>query len=860
MYRLMELLIALSLVWSGEGAWSRDALSKVNTRTQLSETEIVIDCTTQQDIGQLGIMMTNDGSIATGQGLDPGCYVAEDTIAGCEFPAFSRRIHMYYAGIMVGGIVAGDTLVTHGYVTYHEDKEFRPNWIDGHRIKFASSLNQEESAVSESDIIVEYTDTAVQYLSQRSYDFLETRLHRPLGLQVTQRSYAWSYTYAADIVFFDLILRNISENRIQGAFIGLYFDGDVHYAPITDGLGDDVTGFITSVPAFFGCNLQDTLNLGWIADNDGDPINGEWAHRPVIDPITQSARASTRSIIAARILQYPGDVHEPSYNWWAPDLFWAPYDYGPMRRDRYRNFRTGGSGDPLGDRNKYYLLSNGDRDLDQVYTLSAFSWVNNPWILPAYDKAFQIADGHETRFILSVGPLDIEPGAEVPFSFAVFAGENFHNDPSNGANLPNHPDLWYQNVDFSDLHRNALWAQWIYDNPGVDTDGDGDSGAFRVCVLDSDFVNGEWVANAADTQWYKGDGIPDWRAAGPPPPPKFWITPTLNGLHVRFNGQNTENARDVLTQTIDFEGYNIYVARDDRSSSYSLLASYDRYDFDKLTFDWVVEDFVLLDTPFSLEELRCLYGSGPDPCADSSFAPVLITRSKPFIHPEFADSIFYFQPHGRNVSDFGRTTPITRRFPDAVDPRTIHPDSITDDMYTDDGYLKFYEYQYQITDLLPTVPYWVNVTAFDFGSPEGGLDPLESSVTVQSQMAWPLHERDVPAGEIGEVYVYPNPYRIDAGYRARGYEGRTQEDRMDDKVRAIWFANLPPVCTIEIFTIDGDQVRTIEHNKAPGDPSHSHHAWDLINRNFQRVVSGLYYWVVSSPDGDTQMGKLAIVR
>jgi hypothetical protein len=52
-------------------------------------------------------------------------------------------------------------------------------------------------------------------------------------------------------------------------------------------------------------------------------------------------------------------------------------------------------------------------------------------------------------------------------------------------------------------------------------------------------IDGEWVVSVADTQFYRGDGIPDWRGAGPPPAPKFWLEPQLNGVRVRFNGQKS---------------------------------------------------------------------------------------------------------------------------------------------------------------------------------------------------------------------------------------------------------------------------------------------------------------------------------
>jgi hypothetical protein len=54
-------------------------------------------------------------------------------------------------------------------------------------------------------------------------------------------------------------------------------------------------------------------------------------------------------------------------------------------------------------------------------------------------------------------------------------------------------------------------------------------------------------------------------------------------------------------------------------------------------------------------------------------------------------------------------------------------------------------------------------------------------------------------------------------------------------------------------------VREIQHDINPADPLSSHEYWDLITRNSQLVVSGLYYWTVESEDGETQVGKLVVI-
>jgi len=100
-------------------------------------------------------------------------------------------------------------------------------------------------------------------------------------------------------------------------------------------------------------------------------------------------------------------------------------------------------------------------------------------------------------------------------------------------------------------------------------------------------------------------------------------------------------------------------------------------------------------------------------------------------------------------------------YPEQPYPSHLNPDSADTSELTSDGYYKYFEYEYTIENLLPTVPYYVNVTAFDFGSPQSGLGSLETAKPNQAIVAYPLNSVDsVEAGNL-EVYVYPNPYRID---------------------------------------------------------------------------------------------------
>ncbi len=97
--------------------------------------------------------------------------------------------------------------------------------------------------------------------------------------------------------------------------------------------------------------------------------------------------------------------------------------------------------------------------------------------------------------------------------------------------------------------------------------------------------------------------------------------------------------------------------------------------------------------------------------------------------------------------------------------------------------------------------------------------------------------------DLSKVQVVPNPYKGTALFEAR-YQNR------------ISFVNLPPRCKISIFSLTGDLIDTIWKNDGQAGDA----GWDLISRNNQSVVSGLYLYVVETPKGDKKIGKFLIIR
>jgi hypothetical protein len=69
--------------------------------------------------------------------------------------------------------------------------------------------------------------------------------------------------------------------------------------------------------------------------------------------------------------------------------------------------------------------------------------------------------------------------------------------------------------------------------------------------------------------------------------------------------------------------------------------------------------------------------------------------------------------------------------------------------------------------------------------------------------------------------------------------------------------NLPPSATIRIYTVSGLLVDVLNHNDPSGGGLTT---WDLKNRSGQFVASGVYFFHVSTPDGQEHIGRFTVIN
>jgi len=140
-------------------------------------------------------------------------------------------------------------------------------------------------------------------------------------------------------------------------------------------------------------------------------------------------------------------------------------------------------------------------------------------------------------------------------------------------------------------------------------------------------------------------------------------------------------------------------------------------------------------------------------------------------------------------------------------------------------------------------PYYYSVTSYDNGDLAlAGI--LESSQVTNRTYVSPSA---LPNVDPDRIYVYPNPYKVQAPWDFH-------PDRYNPSEERVRFNNIPAKCTIRIYSLSGDLIKTIEHDSGTGSED-----WDLISDNVQKIVSGVYIYNVKG-EGVDYTGKFVVIR
>jgi hypothetical protein len=97
------------------------------------------------------------------------------------------------------------------------------------------------------------------------------------------------------------------------------------------------------------------------------------------------------------------------------------------------------------------------------------------------------------------------------------------------------------------------------------------------------------------------------------------------------------------------------------------------------------------------------------------------------------------------------------------------------------------------------------------------------------------------AEDVHNAYVYPNPIKM--------------SENPD-----IYFANLPPKAEVIIYTVEGEELRTLQETDSNGGVE-----WDGLDKNGEELPAGIYLFVVKTINADgtsntSDLKKFAIIR
>jgi len=334
----------------------------------------------------------------------------------------------------------------------------------------------------------------------------------------------------------------------------------------------------------------------------------------------------------------------------------------------------------------------------------------------------------------------------------------------------------------------------------------------------------EWVRDVYGAP--NGLGEPDYQGPVPPPKPYFEIETYDNQIDIFWKFQEQFDFIDPITLLQDFEGFRIYTSEANIDQYYTPIIEFDKIDYIDFNSGDTFQYQVRSDEFPAPEEI-------PDfPWIDTSYIldSVAVT-----------ESLF-------NRSKFGTNS--------GMAPNLVS-------RYGEDWYKYTLYNQRAGSDL------YIAMTAYDFGQPTRDLESLESSKTTNYIWVVPKGSSETS----NEVYVIPNPYRVDENYAgAEGLDWETPIGQVwTEYSRKIRFANLPAKCIIRIYTVDADLVDELGHSDTGKMDSGDKDAdkkdivgaedWDLINKNDQAISSGIYMFSVEDlENGDYQLGKFVIIK
>jgi hypothetical protein len=181
---------------------------------------------------------------------------------GCEYPANSQIEHLQNGGLWIGALIDTGQEGRAMYVKAVTENDYPPNHTltlpfsemtradSTYPWRHLSTVSGDSGAISESDYICEYTDTA------RLADIPD---HKPLGIKVRQRSMAWASAVREPIIPIEYDIINLGRIELRNVFIGINLISCVSPAEQIEhgGYNHNIAGYWPEISTAFVQNIVD---------------------------------------------------------------------------------------------------------------------------------------------------------------------------------------------------------------------------------------------------------------------------------------------------------------------------------------------------------------------------------------------------------------------------------------------------------------------------------------------------------------------------------------------------------------------------------------------------------------------------
>ncbi|MFH1278841.1 MAG: hypothetical protein ABIK65_10735 [Candidatus Eisenbacteria bacterium] len=167
------------------------------------------------NVNLVGLMINNNGFLGTnlpGANGEPANFDPS-----FEYPLGTNIERMIRGGVWIGAVnIDGDSLVSTATIdgAFNDpiSSEYREGTLILERSSLRNSPDYDPEAISENDLVCFFVDTDSTIQSR----------HRPINIRVDMEVYAWSFQPVNHFVILSYWIKNISRNRLQDIYVGMY--------------------------------------------------------------------------------------------------------------------------------------------------------------------------------------------------------------------------------------------------------------------------------------------------------------------------------------------------------------------------------------------------------------------------------------------------------------------------------------------------------------------------------------------------------------------------------------------------------------------------------------------------------------